>query len=180
MMKAEKRHLAIAMQVLIVLAAGMPLALYWLRAGQLTLALELTFITAFAVCVHMWKQNFPRDWKPVAMLFAGIFAIAVAAAGISVSGPLIFPGSTGFAAIAGAAVFFLILARKFIMRGHTTGKVLLSNGKLAAVETEFDILSGTAKGRFVVEEGKAHKEGAEVKISVKNALFGKRPERIID
>lgn len=78
-----------------------------------------------------------------------------------------------------ALLLFSFLFKIFFGRNYTLGRVLLSNEKSAVVETEFDLLSFTNGGKFIVENNKKRREGEQVKVAVKNLFFYRKPYKIL-
>ena len=79
-----------------------------------------------------------------------------------------------------AAFFLFIAAYKLLFgRNYTPATVLLSNDKMAVVETGYDIRSFATAQRHIVETGTKLPEGKEVKISIKKGFFGKKTAKMI-
>ncbi|AJF60690.1 MAG: hypothetical protein QT03_C0001G1210 [archaeon GW2011_AR10] len=80
--------------------------------------------------------------------------------------------------IFGLLVFF-VLFKLFVVRNYTYGKVLLSDSEMAVVETDYDLLSLSNGGRFIVESKGKQPVGKKVKIKVENRFFTRKPTQII-
>ncbi len=78
-----------------------------------------------------------------------------------------------------ALILFVLLFNLFLGRNYTEGKVLLSNDKIAIVETQFDLLSFTNAGKYLVETDRKRNKGATVKVKIRNLLFSRKPFRIL-
>ncbi|MCX8158302.1 MAG: hypothetical protein N3D73_01395 [Candidatus Diapherotrites archaeon] len=70
--------------------------------------------------------------------------------------------------------FFYINAKNICI-----AKVIYSDKDSAIVEKDFDLLSMTSAGEYKVSSSKRYKKGTTVKVSVKQTLFGKKPDKII-
>ena len=80
-------------------------------------------------------------------------------------------------------VFLLILIfffKMFYSKKFIEARVLLSDEKLAVIETELDLNSLTVSGKFIVKSNKKFKKGRKVKVAVKKGFFSSRPDKIIN
>lgn len=77
-------------------------------------------------------------------------------------------------------LLFVLLFNLFFGRNYTKGKVLLSNGEMAVVEAQFDLLSFTNAGKYVVATDRKRNKGATVKVKIRKLLFYRKPFKIIE
>jgi len=92
--------------------------------------------------------------------FSGIYSLYAFAAPVSI--------------ILAVFIFFFLFRRKFC-----PAKIVMSEKGSAVIEKDFDLLSMTTAGRFVVESEKALQKGKEAKVAVKTTFFGRKPYKVI-
>lgn len=85
-----------------------------------------------------------------------------------------------FLLIVAAMLVFVLLFRLLLGKRHATGKVLFSEGGTAVVQTDFDLLSFTNAGKYVVKTKKKLKKGQTVKLKTGVGLFYTKPKEAIE
>jgi len=76
-------------------------------------------------------------------------------------------------------IIFLLFSLGFAFRRkYCFGKVKISSEKETVIEKDFDLLSFTTAGKYIVESEKSISKGKEVKVMVKTTLFGRKPYKI--
>jgi uncharacterized membrane protein len=143
------------------------------------IAIELCLLLVYAelLFIELRKTLAEGFWKYV-LFFAGIAAI------IQIAWVVDFMALDGgtlqrFVYVLVVFVVFVVGFRFVFGRNYTTGKVLIADGDMAVVETEFDLLSFTSAGKYIVENTSA-KRGQKVKVEIKGILFSGKPSRIAE
>lgn len=69
---------------------------------------------------------------------------------------------------------YVIFFRVAFGRPYTHAKVLLSDNKMAVVETDFDIRSFSVAGKHIIKTDKKIAAGKTIKVQLKTSFFGKK------
>ncbi|MFH1256140.1 MAG: DUF2101 family protein [Candidatus Diapherotrites archaeon] len=175
----ERSYVLIKLQVLIV---AMLLALF-LRGASFYAFIALEGILAayylFEIFVELRKLE-KEDFGKYALFFIGLF-LFIQGAWL----PFVFVGgfrqvfALGISEIIGL-LLFTVLFRLLLGRNYTYGKVVSSDGKIAVVETNYDLLAFTQKGRFVVDSAGKIEPGKKVKVAVKSFFLARKPYKIAE
>src|SRR3989338_3333232 len=144
----RKTFAVLLMQFLLIAMA----ALLFFRSyidGMIFISVEVAFLLVYAELLFIELGKVQKDgfWKYV-LFFAGVAILLqlVCVAeflniGESSVQRLVF--------VLGAFIVFAVAFRLFFGRNYTQGKVLTADGKIAVVETEFDLLSFTSTGKYI-------------------------------
>lgn len=81
--------------------------------------------------------------------------------------------------VLGFLLAFIISFKHLFGRNHCIAEVLVSDNEIAAIKKDFDLLSFSNKGTFVVATDKMYKKGEKVKVSFAYVGFKRKPAKII-
>jgi len=79
-----------------------------------------------------------------------------------------------------ALIVFILLFKLFFGRNYCFGEVLLSDNEIAVIKKDFDLLSFSNKGEFIVKTNKAYKKGEKVKVLIGYKDLKRKPLKIIE
>ncbi|MBI2598003.1 MAG: DUF2101 family protein [Candidatus Diapherotrites archaeon] len=177
MQKSKKVFLVTVLQVSLVLMlaaivfrpfAG-EIAFYFLEAILSLIFLKILFADL--------RKEITQEYKFVVYFFAPLFALIH----LSWLAQKFFGGTWGphfFLAFILLVLAYLVFFKAVFGRNYTMGKVLLSNEKMAVVETDFDIRAFVTAGKHIVETKKKLSEGTNAKISVKMGFLGQKTSKV--
>ena len=145
---------------------------YLISAAIAIFSLYYLYILVVETRKEVEKREFPFYF---AFFFMLLFAVDLS---------FFLSGFSGVYSVYAFAAPVSIILAVFIVsflfrRKYCTAKVAMSEKGSAVIEKDFDLLSMTTAGKFVVESEKAILKGKEAKVAVKTTFFGRKPYKII-
>lgn len=162
------------------------LLLFMLLAGFLNLVLPQPFfiglqaalsLAYFFLLLVKFRPRVRGEFFPYAVFFFGVWAFAQLAWLLRGFGP--GQGLQYSAWLLAALIAFFVAFRFLFAKRTADAKVLVCDGKWAAVHVGFDLLAGVSAGSYVVSCTRRCKRGDAVKVAVVPYYFYSKPQRTL-
>lgn len=162
-MKKSKSFYGLVLEILIILTALSGFSFF--ASPEAFFLLQAVFFFAYFYFLFKSREVFGRDFAKYFLFFAVIFVFIEAFwySQFFFSGS-VFERYYSFILLLLAFFAFVFLFRLLLGRNYSNAKVLLSGNGIAVLETDFDLLSFSLKGRHVINCGKKLKPNSLVKI----------------
>lgn len=145
---------------------------YIFSAAIAVISLYYLYALAVETRKEVGKKEFPLYFS---FFFTLLFAVDLSLFLSDFSGSYsVYAFAAPVSIILAVFIVSFLFRRKFC---HA--KVVMSEKGSAVIEKDFDLLSMTTAGKFVVESEKALQKGKEAKVAVKTTFFGRKPYKVI-
>ncbi len=174
---SPKSLLALLLQALVVLMLVLGFFRYSISWNHLFAAQAVLSAVYFYLLFAEFRPEVRGEFKAYLLFFGGVWAFVQAA--WLLQAPDSMAGLNRSVGVLVGLVAFFAAFRVLFGKRAVDARVLVCDGKTAAVHVDFDLLAGVSAGNYVVACPVKCKPGTRVKAGVKRFWFYTRPEKTL-